>query len=269
MRASQLLDAALDRSLSFEELPIAIVVAEGRQGGSASCPATTTMADESPPAEPSGASPPPPPQTVSGSPTEFLKGVVGKRVVVRLSSGVDYRGAPRVCADPHELMCVGILSCLDGYMNIALEQTEEHVGGRVTNRYGDTFIRGNNGMSLQASVMLVVLTSVRQYYISLLQNPYKPHCGSTHCKILSNDAIKVAVSCQTTSRLFAIFAGMVKSFASNSLEPLGRFEIAHIGKPSKTLHPRGVQVCHADLVTPTLLDDLSMSQVCRCTSMRS
>lgn len=30
-------------------------------------------------------------------------------------------------------------------MNIALEQTEEHVNGTVTNRYGDTFIRGNNG----------------------------------------------------------------------------------------------------------------------------
>ena len=39
----------------------------------------------------------------------------------------------------------GVLSCLDGYMNIALEQTEEHVNGRVTNRYGDAFIRGNNG----------------------------------------------------------------------------------------------------------------------------
>lgn len=39
----------------------------------------------------------------------------------------------------------GVLSCLDGYMNIALEQTEEHVNGAVTNRYGDAFIRGNNG----------------------------------------------------------------------------------------------------------------------------
>lgn len=39
----------------------------------------------------------------------------------------------------------GVLSCLDGYMNIALEQTEEHVGGTLTNRYGDAFIRGNNG----------------------------------------------------------------------------------------------------------------------------
>lgn len=32
-------------------------------------------------------------------------------------------------------------------MNIAMENTEEHVNGRVTNRYGDAFIRGNNGGS--------------------------------------------------------------------------------------------------------------------------
>ncbi|KAH8091404.1 Sm-like ribonucleoprotein [Cristinia sonorae] len=88
--------------------------------------------------EPEGTPPPPPPDapTSSGSPTEFLKGVVGKRVVVRLTSGVDYRG---------------ILSCLDGYMNIALEQTEEHVNGGVTNRYGDAFIRGNNVLYISAA----------------------------------------------------------------------------------------------------------------------
>lgn len=42
---------------------------------------------------------------------------------------------------------LGVLSCLDGYMNIALEQTEEYVNGKVTNRYGDCFVRGNNGES--------------------------------------------------------------------------------------------------------------------------
>ncbi|KAJ8489921.1 hypothetical protein ONZ51_g2651 [Trametes cubensis] len=88
-----------------------------------------------PPSAPADPSPPPPP-TTSGSPTDFLKGVVGKRVVVRLTSGVDYRG---------------ILSCLDGYMNIALEQTEEHVNGRVTNQYGDAFIRGNNVLYISAA----------------------------------------------------------------------------------------------------------------------
>ncbi|KIM85844.1 hypothetical protein PILCRDRAFT_817085 [Piloderma croceum F 1598] len=83
--------------------------------------------------------PPPPPATTSGSPTDFLKGVVGKRVIVRLISGVDYRG---------------VLSCLDGYMNIALEQTEEHVNGAVTNRYGDAFIRGNNVLYISAAEVL-------------------------------------------------------------------------------------------------------------------
>ncbi len=49
----------------------------------------------------------------------------------------------------------GVLSCLDGYMNIALEQTEEHVNGRVTNRYGDAFIRGNNGGCCSAKQRVV------------------------------------------------------------------------------------------------------------------
>lgn len=40
---------------------------------------------------------------------------------------------------------LGILSCLDGFMNIALEQTEEYQNGQLKNKYGDAFIRGNNG----------------------------------------------------------------------------------------------------------------------------
>lgn len=32
-------------------------------------------------------------------------------------------------------------------MNIALEQTEEYVNGKLTNSYGDAFVRGNNGKS--------------------------------------------------------------------------------------------------------------------------
>lgn len=89
------------------------------------------------------------------NPSEFLRQIIGKPVVVKLNSGVDYRG---------------VLACLDGYMNIALEQTEEYVNGQVgnsllciffshgtgfelflkliffklKNKYGDTFIRGNN-----------------------------------------------------------------------------------------------------------------------------
>ena len=45
------------------------------------------------PRPPSHGSPPPAPlQKYIGSPTDFLKGVVGKRVIVRLTSGVDYQG---------------------------------------------------------------------------------------------------------------------------------------------------------------------------------
>lgn len=105
--------------------------------------------DESPP-QPTEQSPPPPPVNHTGSPTDFLKNVVGKRVIVRLLSGVDYRGVsgPYAIRPNNLLLIAGVLSCLDGYMNIALEQTEEHVNGVVTNKYGDAFIRGNNGTLL-------------------------------------------------------------------------------------------------------------------------
>ena len=63
------------------------------------------------------------------NPNDFLKQIIGRPVVVKLNSGVDYRG---------------VLACLDGYMNIALEQTEEYVNGQLKNKYGDAFIRGNN-----------------------------------------------------------------------------------------------------------------------------
>ena len=40
----------------------------------------------------------------------------------------------------------GILACLDGYMNIAMEQCEEYEGGQLKSKFGDVFIRGNNVM---------------------------------------------------------------------------------------------------------------------------
>ncbi|KAH8875748.1 U6 snRNA-associated Sm-like protein LSm6 [Schistosoma japonicum] len=57
------------------------------------------------------------------TPRDFLKLIIGRPVVVKLNSGADYR---------------------DGYMNVVLEQTEEYVDGQLKNKYGDTFIRGNN-----------------------------------------------------------------------------------------------------------------------------
>ena len=40
---------------------------------------------------------------------------------------------------------LGELQSVDGYMNIALEKTEEYVNGRLRRTYGDAFVRGNNG----------------------------------------------------------------------------------------------------------------------------
>jgi U6 snRNA-associated Sm-like protein LSm6 len=45
---------------------------------------------------------------------------------------------------PPTVRLAGILVCIDGYMNIAMEQTEEFVEGKLKNSYGDAFIRGNN-----------------------------------------------------------------------------------------------------------------------------
>lgn len=76
------------------------------------------------------------------TPADFLKNIKGKSVIVKLNSGVDYRGAvpqgpqsaiwarrqlaPPWAANEHTRACLpaGILACLDGYMNIAMEQTE-------------------------------------------------------------------------------------------------------------------------------------------------
>lgn len=41
----------------------------------------------------------------------------------------------------------GELQSVDGYMNIALEQTKEFVDGKLRRNYGDAFVRGNNGRS--------------------------------------------------------------------------------------------------------------------------
>ncbi|RWW00851.1 hypothetical protein GW17_00036159 [Ensete ventricosum] len=98
------------------------------------------------------------------TPSDFLKSIRGRPVVVKLNSGVDYRGPSSLilysrlrflifsaCVSGFHLYrihlpgFVGILACLDGYMNIAMEQTEEYVNGQLKNKYGDAFIRGNNG----------------------------------------------------------------------------------------------------------------------------
>ena len=95
-------------------------------------------------------------------PADFLKTIIGRPVVVKLNSGVDYRGDHGALCRPRSFQrhlsprlikkrvwFAGVLACLDGYMNIAMEQTEEYVNGQLKAKYGDTFIRGNNGMPMR------------------------------------------------------------------------------------------------------------------------
>ncbi|KAI9843194.1 MAG: U4/U6-U5 snRNP complex subunit lsm6 [Sclerophora amabilis] len=65
-----------------------------------------------------------------GDPSSFLGEIIGAPVTVKLNSGVVYKGE---------------LQSVDGYMNIALEKTEEFVNGQSRRNYGDAFVRGNNG----------------------------------------------------------------------------------------------------------------------------
>eukprot|EP00966_Prymnesium_polylepis_P164157 3795810-Prymnesium_polylepis.2 len=116
----------------------------------------------------------------SNNPSDFLKTVLGRPVVVKLNSGVDYRGAhdaPCRCAlcDAEDLSaccrCVaGVLACLDGYMNIAMEQTEEYVNGQLKAKYGDTFIRGNNGAAGHRP---------SQCYATLTANSFPSQCSTS------------------------------------------------------------------------------------------
>ena len=63
------------------------------------------------------------------TPGDFLKQVVGKEVRVRLNNGTDFKGN---------------LTCLDGFMNIAMENTNEFINGHHEKGYGEAFLRGNN-----------------------------------------------------------------------------------------------------------------------------
>ena len=64
--------------------------------------------------------------------------------------------------------CAGNLVCLDGYMNLCLEQTEEYVNGQLKNKYGDSFIRGNNGKCDYYSFLMRLMAYPQVLYIATL-----------------------------------------------------------------------------------------------------
>ncbi|XP_036076789.1 U6 snRNA-associated Sm-like protein LSm6 [Rousettus aegyptiacus] len=61
------------------------------------------------------------------TPSDFLKQIIALPVVVNLNSGVNYQG---------------VLACLDGYRNTALEKTE--YVNRKLKKNEDAFIRRNS-----------------------------------------------------------------------------------------------------------------------------
>ncbi|KAK1497548.1 U6 snRNA-associated Sm-like protein LSm6 [Colletotrichum tamarilloi] len=85
-------------------------------------------------------------------PSSFLSDIIGNPVTVKLNSGVVYKGE---------------LQSVDGYMNIALEKTEEYVNGTKRRSYGDAFVRGNNGDSYSIPIFnSFQLTDSAVMYIS-------------------------------------------------------------------------------------------------------
>ncbi|RMY28445.1 hypothetical protein D0865_15761 [Hortaea werneckii] len=90
-------------------------------------------------------------------PSGFLSEIIGAPVTVKLNSGVVYRGE---------------LQSVDGYMNIALEQTKEFVNGKLRRNYGDAFVRGNNGELYFPPQLLTLLltTFISDVHLGRLMN---------------------------------------------------------------------------------------------------
>lgn len=64
-----------------------------------------------------------------GHPLQTLEKSVGKNITIRLKSNQRYTGRLRIT---------------DQYMNLVLEDCSEVVDGKITKRYGQAFLRGNN-----------------------------------------------------------------------------------------------------------------------------
>ncbi|KAK3397680.1 hypothetical protein B0T20DRAFT_479877 [Sordaria brevicollis] len=75
-------------------------------------------------------------------PSGFLSEIIGNPVTVKLNSGVVYKAGASGG--------IGELQSVDGYMNIALDKTEEYINGVKKRSYGDAFVRGNNVMYISA-----------------------------------------------------------------------------------------------------------------------
>ena len=77
-------------------------------------------------------------------PNKFFKDVVGKAVIIKLNDGIEYRG---------------ILVCVDGYLNTAMDQTEKYENGILKAKLGSCFIDGNNVLQLEKDQTSIIYSS--------------------------------------------------------------------------------------------------------------
>ena len=77
-------------------------------------------------------------------PNKFFKDVVGKAVIIKLNDGIEYRG---------------ILVCVDGYLNTAMDQTEKYENGIFKAKLGSCFIDGNNVLQLEKDHTSIIYSS--------------------------------------------------------------------------------------------------------------
>ena len=96
----------------------------------------------------------------------------------------------------------GELQSVDGYMNIALEKTDEYVNGQLKRSYGDAFVRGNNGrIAIESALNAFTDTAASDvHFIRLVMarvgldhgedpNSVRGHCtGVTRCSVMEGDA---------------------------------------------------------------------------------
>lgn len=74
------------------------------------------------------------------NPKPFLNGLTGKAVIVKLKWGHEYKG---------------YLVSVDGYMNMQLANTEEHIDGEVTGkRWGFAFFLFTLSLNLNADLVI-------------------------------------------------------------------------------------------------------------------
>lgn len=95
-------------------------------------------------------------RALKNSPTAFFRNAIGHRVMVRLTSGTDIRG---------------ILSLVDGKLNLVLQESDEYIDGVLKTHYGDSFIRGCNGLRRHHPECHLCSFLFAQFFISARTGP--------------------------------------------------------------------------------------------------